>query len=524
MSTLPRRLGPVIAFLSVCVLLPSPAVAQRQTFADQLVRFRSLLFGPYGDEGARITETLDRLSTALAAWDESLRHAEPRLLAERGRLADALRAVDAALAGNSDRRDLHRLRGVLLASLGRKSEAGTAFLRAWQLAPDDVAGAYFALTFGEPMDPDSGPLRTLVEASRRADRLPADSLRDLPPLIPESASSAPVFVPAAYADAFDALATGNYDGALARLRAAAASDRLVSDQALQSAEMRLGISRLRAGMFAEAVAPLEIAVTRYADSSEAHRLLGSVYRSTGDEQQAIQHLRRAVQLTPDDERSRLALARTLRDGGHLDEAAASLRETVRQLPRSSEARWMLAGVVEHSGASAVEEWKAAADAVALAGKADLFWQAAAVCDRHQQFDCVVDLLERRVGLDPGEPVPHRQLGLVLHRLGRGERAFAELVIADLLGGGDAESLTATAQLHLEARRLPDAEAAARRAITLQADRYEAHYVLGRAMLRQGRTSEAREQLDVFQRLRDRAMDVQRKRFETSAKQTPGEPN
>jgi tetratricopeptide (TPR) repeat protein len=538
MPTLPRRLdGHVLAFLTVCLfLVPSNAAAQRQAFADEIVRFRMLLFGPYGDEGSRLNETLDRLSAALMTWDQAVRDAErqrgnaaaddriiafPMLLAGRGRLADALRETDAALAAHSGRRDLHMLRGAVLAAMGRRSDAGASFLRSWNLAPDDVAGAYLAVTFSEVVDADSGPLRTLVEAQPRGERLSAGAFHDVPPLISDRASKSPVFVPAAYADGFDAIAAGDYGESVARLRAAAARDPLVVDRASQSAEMRLGMSRLRAGMIAEAIAPLEAAVRRYEDSSEAHRILGTAYMAVGDEPQAVEHLQQAVRLTPDDERSRLALARVLRDGGHLEVAAESLRETLRQLPRSSEAKWMLAGVLESLGTSAVEEWKAAADARVLAGKADLFWQAAAVCDRHQQFDCVVDLLARRVRLDPGDPTVHRQLGLVLNRLGDGERAFAELAIADLLGGADAESLTTMAQLHLEAERFADAEAASRRAIVLENDRYEAHYVLGRAMLRLGRASEAREQLDLFRRLRDQAMDEHRRRFETSAQRATG---
>ena len=95
-------------------------------------------------------------------------------------------------------------------------------------------------------------------------------------------------------------------------------------------------------------------------------------------------------------------------------------------------------------------------------------------------------------------------------------------MADLLGGSDADSLAAIGQLHLEAGRFADAESTTRRAIALQGDRYEARYVLGRALLRQGRTAEAREQLEVFQRLRDRAMEVQRRSFEASA-QRPAAP-
>src|SRR5437667_6741485 len=119
----PRRAGRLAAtFLALAiVLMPCAADAQRQPFVDHLIAFRSLLFGPYGDEGLRAVEELDRLSAALSAWDSSVRAEEgalrtdPRvearislasLFAGHGRLADALFEVDAALAIDPTRRAL----------------------------------------------------------------------------------------------------------------------------------------------------------------------------------------------------------------------------------------------------------------------------------------------------------------------------------------------------------------------------------------------------------------------------------
>src|SRR3954465_13114197 len=51
------------------VLTPSSASAQRQPFVEHLITFRSLLFGPYGDEGPRASAEIDRLAAALSAWD-----------------------------------------------------------------------------------------------------------------------------------------------------------------------------------------------------------------------------------------------------------------------------------------------------------------------------------------------------------------------------------------------------------------------------------------------------------------------
>ena len=263
---------------------------------------------------------------------------------------------------------------------------------------------------------------------------------------------------------------------------------------------------------AEAIAPLESAAAMHRDSSEVHRILGTAYGAIGSDAKAIEHLQLAVRLAPGDERGRLALARAQRDAGRLDDAEQSMRETLTVLPGSAEARWTLAGVLEKAGRGieAARELQAAGSLTVVAGKAALDWQAAEIYDLHQDFDRVAALLRQRVRLEPNNPTVHKQLGLVQSRLGRSGEAFAELAMVDLLGGADAESLTALGQLHLDADRLEDAESALRRAVAMEPDRQEARYALGRTLVRQGRASEAREQLDAFERIRDRAMDDQRR--------------
>jgi tetratricopeptide (TPR) repeat protein len=521
------------------VLMPSAASAQRQPFVDHLITFRSLLFGPYGDEGPRAVEELDRLSAALSAWDSSIRAEESRLrtdpgveartslaslFAGRGRLADALFEVDAALAIDPRQRALHTFRGRLLDALGRQAEATAAYQRAWDLERTNAVNAYLAFsTFSPGPSPETfesiPPMVVALLDAQRAVRAAADRSRSKPilelSLIPDGASTSALFAPAAYAGGFDAIAAGNYQEAIARFRAAVARDPLIVDPVSRSEPMSIGIARLRAGRMAEAIAPLESAAAMHRDSSEVHRILGTAYGAIGSDAKAIEHLQLAVRLAPGEERGRLALARVQRDAGRLDEAERSMRETLTVLPGSAEARWTLAGVLEKAGRGieAARELQAAGSLTVVAGKAALDWQAAEIYDLHQDFDRVAALLRQRVRLEPNNPMVHKQLGLVQSRLGRSGEAFAELAMVDVLGGADAESLTALGQLHLSADRLEDAESALRRAVAIEPDRQEARYALGRTLVRRGRASEGREQLDAFERIRDRAMDEQRRTFE-----------
>lgn len=516
----------------MALLAPGAAHAQRQPFIDHLIAFRTLLFAPYGDEGERILAELEQLTGALAAWNDSARAQEKKLrggdpsglvlfLIDGGRLSDALAEIDNAYAAAAPgQSQLQMLRGRVLEAQGRGADAAGAYRRAWELDQTDAMKAYLASAFAAAPDAgEPGPLVALMTAQRQRDTLAVDRraaalIRDLR-LIPDRASKTPVFAPAAYADGFEAIAAGNYVQGVARLRSATSRDPLLTDRASQSQAMSLGIARLRAGMLSEAIAPLETAVSTYRDSGEAHRILGTAYAAVGNDARAVAHLRRAVNLVPNDERSRLALARVLRDAGRLDEAAEFLHDTLAALPRSAEARWMLGDVMDKAGKAvdAAREMEAAGAATVIAGKSALLLRAAAIYDRYQEFDRLVDLLTQRVRLDPNDPALHRQLGLALARLGRTDRAFAELAMSDVLGGADPETLTAIGQIHLEAGRLQDAEWASRRAVALQPDYHEARYVLGRALLRQGRGAEAREQFENFQRLRDRAMENQRRMFE-----------
>src|SRR5258706_6348334 len=279
------RAATFIALAAVMiVLMPSTASAQRQPFVDHLIAFRSLLFGPYGDEGPRAVEEIDRLSAALSAWDSSVRAEEgalrtdPRveartslasLFADRGRLADALFEVDAALAIDPRRRALHTFRGRLLDALGRETEATAAYQHAWDLDRTDAVNAYLAFS---PTPTASSPtpsaetsesipptVAALLDA-QRAVRPAADRSRSKPilelSLIPDGASTSALFAPAVYAGGFDAIAAGNYQEALARFRAAPARDPLVVDPASRSAPLWIGIARLRAGCIAEHIVPL----------------------------------------------------------------------------------------------------------------------------------------------------------------------------------------------------------------------------------------------------------------------------
>src|SRR5437588_10501262 len=79
--------GRAVALLAVFSMLPVAVAAQKDAFRDALIAFHTKVAGDYGDEGPLIAANLERMSSALAVWDETIRSVEqdlrPRLTAAR---------------------------------------------------------------------------------------------------------------------------------------------------------------------------------------------------------------------------------------------------------------------------------------------------------------------------------------------------------------------------------------------------------------------------------------------------------
>src|SRR6266508_4415748 len=128
----------VLASCACAALVASPAIAaaQQGVFDEGLAELMAAVAGTYGDEGARVGPALDKMAGGLAEWDRAIRAFESRLASElpgassraafqmcealarmyveRGRLADAVRELDAASRLEPQRADVHALRVLVL--------------------------------------------------------------------------------------------------------------------------------------------------------------------------------------------------------------------------------------------------------------------------------------------------------------------------------------------------------------------------------------------------------------------------
>jgi predicted Zn-dependent protease len=519
----------LLATVFFLLALPLHASAQKDVFIDSFIEFHSALGGSYGDEGAAATAALDRMDASLAVWQQAQLKVEAELksrsatpaelalfYAEARRLNEAVAAMAAAITAEPDRASLYVFQGFLLDAAGREKEAAATFAQAVKSDPADPVAVYLAARGRDVQNPE--PLQSLMMAlMKAADGRP--SARQRAPfvqfaLINDASSRVPVFSPAAYADAFALLGSGQFRDAVSRFRVLVARDPLVVDPAARHRQIIAGIKALREKRGAAAVEQVEAAVKALPDSAEAHRILGVVYRALARLPESITHLEAAVRLSPGDERARVTLGSTLAEAGKLPDAERVLRETVKTLPTSGQARWVLADVYDrmNRGLDALAVLEEAASLTVMAGKAALYWRIAELAHRHQEFDRVVVALSERARLLPNEGHAHKDLGLALVRIGRDDEALVELLMTTLLGVEDVETMTAIGQIHLGAERFDAAEVTLRRAVAMDPKNPQARYALGSTLMRVGKTAEGKQQLDEFQRLRAVVLEEQRREF------------
>jgi Flp pilus assembly protein TadD len=470
------------------------------------------------------------MAVALEAWNTESRAAEAALRAasdsstlarfylNEGRPADALKAVEAAIQLEPQRAGLHMLRGVLLGAADRDADALASFERAWALDPDDLVNAYLladALST-RPSEPPEHQLASLLAAFGPAG---GASARRAPfiqvGLIDDSASEAPRFPRAAYANGVAAVAGGRYEEALGLFRAAMARDPLVADRAARSGPAARGVAALRKDKAADALADLEAAAAAAPSSSEAHRLLGVAHAAAGNVDASLKVLEEAIRLAPDDERTHVAMGRVLTEAGRIREAERVLIDTLDLLPASGRARWALADLYELTGrrADAIDQLEQAATLPMIAGKTALLWRLVNLAHQVLDEERFISVLTRRTRLMRNDPFAHSSLGLAYHRAGRDVEALVELLVASYLGHEDALTAAVMGRIHLNAGRLTMAETVLRRAVAMAPDSAEARYALARTLLRAGKEEEGQAQLAEFERLQERVLEQERQKYE-----------
>ena len=526
-----------VAFALAVLAYPSVVHAQaKDAFVQGLVDFINAAQGTRGDEGPALTASLDAMAHGLAEWDAAVARVEAGFAAEigsasapeaarmrtalgavyleRGRTDAALEQFEAAARLDPTFGPVQLLRGLVYQHRNRVGEAETAFRVAWQQDAQNGMTAYLYLqtiaTGAGSRDADAAlqALSAAVEgATGEPLRVPALGLLD------EATLSAPVFLPARYADASALLLQTKYAEALASLRDSAATDPLVIDRALRSEDARRAIVAFEQNA-AAAITAAQTLVAAASSSSEAHRVLGLALWAGRRYDEAATSFRMAATLNPRDERSRLAIADVLAASGNPAGAREALGDLIRAIPDSAQAHWKLGRLHQTLGdePSALRSFETGASMPSLGGSGHLHAAIGRLYHSRLDLDAAAAALARRVRTTPNDSAAHFDFAEVLRAQEQLPAALAEYLVAALLDPTSAKAFAMIGLVYASTDRDDEAVRMLRKAVTLDPGHLEARYGLSRALLRLGKRDEAQQELVIFQALQAKAMEEERRRF------------
>lgn len=539
-----RRLVVWCLVAGIPAVVPVPSAAQgRQALAGATVQLVTAMEGRVGDEGPAVLAALAAMTRALETWDRDLRQREQQIrdamgngtpaaqvtslsvaygrqLLERGRVDDALQALDRAIQIDPRQSDAHFLRGLAYGTRD-PDRAVDAFRQAWTLDRENPVKAYWlvqASVDNGDLDRLDAAADALAAAYRRlVETRGARAARPFPTrtLFLDAAADRPIFPLVRYQDGFARIVRGNYDGALASLRTAAERDPLVADPALRSDVFLKGVAALRAGRLDEAVVLIERAADRASDSAEVRRVLGLALRAAGRLDESLTHLDLAVELDPYNERAHLARASVIRTIGSSGQLEGALQQALRMLPASGALRWNSAMHHERANRSdeMLQQLEAVPTASVLAGRRQIFNAIGRLHATGNRGSDALRPLRQSARVAPNHPAAHLGLGAIYHIQGHAEPALAAFVAALLIEPAAVEAHTGIGQIHLSAGHLDDALAAFTHAVRLRPDHQEARYGLATTLVRLGRAEEARTHLAAFRRLQQARLATMRDAYE-----------
>jgi tetratricopeptide (TPR) repeat protein len=403
----------VLGVTVALTLRPSTADAQLETFVPALRELAEAAGQPETTRSSDIRIAVTRMGTALAEWDRNISALETQVHREipgasnqrayqlhvqlgvtyrtRGRLADALREFDAAVALQPSASDLQVLRALTLEAMGRTEEAGRAFRTAWNFDDRNPIKAYYvAMRPGAGSTADRDHARAQLTETYR--RLGTDTARpSVPPFVTlgaltDNLSRKPAVADHATAAGFALLKEEKYSDGIAAIRADNPSRGKTSDDSpldrfaraqRGEAENRVadarreyqaalsgtvaGRSVLLVGIarLAQVEGDLDGAIEAYTQAARFNpndpnirKELGAAYAADGRADDAFCELMAALFIDPRDARAHTAIGQLYLDAGRDIEAVTAFGRALELKPDGYETRYALATAFTRLGKTA----------------------------------------------------------------------------------------------------------------------------------------------------------------------------
>ena len=403
----------LIAAVITLTLASSPAEAQLEMFVQSVGELAAAAQTAEPSRTTDIRTAAGRMESALVEWDRQVAALEARIAremagapderayqlhvtlgvtyVERGRIVDALREFEAALARRPTASDVQVLRALTLEAVGRSDEAGQAFRAAWNLDPQNPVKAYHVA-----QRPASGNAKERDRArallTDTYGHLKLDVAQSKATLfvtlgaIPDNLSRAPVVADETTLEGFALLGAGRYSEAVVAFqRAGRADGRKTGDSPLahlargQRAEAQnhvanarreyqaalagtlagrsvllVGLARLAQveGDGAAAIDAFTQAVRLNPNSANIHKEFASALAAEGDPDSAFCELMAALFIDRRDPQVHAAIGQLYLDTGRSADAVAALSRALELKPDGYEVRYALATAYTRLGNAA----------------------------------------------------------------------------------------------------------------------------------------------------------------------------
>jgi tetratricopeptide (TPR) repeat protein len=466
---MPRILATATA-LTWLLCAPAPSQAQaKDAFVRGLIELTQAVNGVDGRDDVAVRAALDAMAKGLTEWDAAVARVE-------GGFKGAITGAPPAAAA--------QMRGTLAATYlerGRTAEALIHLDRAAMLAPS-FAGVHLLRGLALARTNRISAAAGAYDAARKVDSSPAAAYRYL--AASRGANRTPT-------------RKGALDGLL---------------QAVIAGPSATDLAVLPVALLDDASVDVPLFVP--AAYVPGFRLLADAKYG-----EALVSLRAVRPAAAADERAAIISADALAAAGNHDAARAGLRAAVRRFPLSGHAQWRLALLSQEAGdqAGALRSYEAALNCVPVAGAAIVYTAIGRLHHTALDLAAAARAYERRVALVPGSPQAHLDLGTIYQAQDRLDDALTEYLAAALVDPTSAMAFASAGQLRADQGDDAGAIALLQSAVRLDGKHSAARYALGRALLRAGRTEDARRELAAFESIQNAEMDAQRRQFEENSR-------